>query len=40
MRPDEKPIIVYQRPEANLILQGRDFDTVLLDPNSVMKNNV
>ena len=39
MREDENPIIVYKRKEANLSIKGRVFQSVVRDPDSVIKKN-
>lgn len=39
MREDELPIVVCKRPGAMLDVQGRTFEAVVRNPDSVMKKN-
>lgn len=37
MRPDERPIVVYERPGATVLNGGRPFDEIRANPNMVLR---
>jgi predicted nucleotidyltransferase len=40
MRDDEVPIVVYLRPGASLDISGQSFEDIVMNPDSVLKENV